>query len=263
MAKWADYLVSKEKWENEIKRIKSFQLHIDNGDNVGEEFEQTRDWVIQNLRIGKSFVCIHKTIDGKWKKGGSLTLSSNGGLSWSDKLPQNITKRKCFVSYYHKEDQKYKDEFVNLMSDLIVNKSVNDGDINSDVSDEYIKQLIQKGHLSDTTVLVILLGAKTKCRKHIDWEISGALNLKVGESYSGILALILPSHPNYNTKTYSYSELPPRLADNLKTEYAVIRNYTTDRRLLQDYIELAFKNRTQKSEARVNSRAQMKINTCS
>ena len=262
MVKWADYLVSKEKWENDIQQIKSFHLHIDNGDSVGKEFEQTRDWVVQNLRLGKTFVCIHKTPDSKWTKGDSLKLSSNGSLSWNHKLPQNITKRKCFVSYYHKDDQKYKEEFVNLMSDLIVNKSVNDGDINSDVSDEYIKQLIQKGHLSDTTVLVVLLGAKTKCRKHIDWEISGALNLRVGELYSGILALILPSHPNYNNNTYSYSEVPPRLADNLKTQYAIIRNYTTDRRLIQNYIELAFKNRSQKSLSRVNSRSQINNNTC-
>ncbi|MNU46039.1 hypothetical protein D3C71_348930 [compost metagenome] len=263
MVKWADYLVSKEKWETNVQRIKSFQIHIDHGDSVGSEFEQTREWTVQNLRLGKTFRCIHKTSDGKWTEGESLTLSTSGALSWNDKLPQNITRRKCFVSYYHKDDQRYKEEFVGLMSDLIVNKSVNDGDINSDISDEYVKQLIQKGHLSDTTVLVILLGAKTKCRKHIDWEISGALNLKVGELYSGVLALILPSHPNYNKGTYDYSEVPPRLADNLKTEYAIIRNYTTDRRLLQDYIELAFKNRSQKSDSRINSRAQMKDNSCS
>ena len=65
------------------------------------------------------------------------------------------------------------------------------------MSDDYVKQLIQKGYLYDTTVLVVLLGAKTKCRKHVDWEMSGALNRKVGDTYAGLLGLMLLTHPDY------------------------------------------------------------------
>ena len=181
---------------------------------------------------------------------------------WFDSLPLFQIKRKTFISYYHKDDQAYKEKFVNLTSDLIVNKSVEDGDINSDVSDEYIKQLIQNGFLYDTTVLIVLIGNKTKCRKHVDWEISGALNLKVGDQYAGLLGLLLPTHVDYGKETYSLSNIPVRLVDNLNSGYASIQDYTLDRKKIQSYIETVFKNRISISEKLINSKPQMKLNTC-
>jgi hypothetical protein len=260
--KWADFLVSKEKWRTNEKRIESFIVHNDNGDTVSGGTERLRNWIVQQFQNGKTFCCIHKTEQDTWSKGSNIRLE-NGALKWNDSLPLILTKRKTFVSYYHNDDQGYKDKFINITSDLIVNKSVEDGDINSEVSDEYIKQLIQKGFLADTTVLVVLLGKKTKCRKHVDWEISGALNYKVGDNYSGLLGLKLPSHPDYGTGKYTYSEQPQRLTDNLKTGYAVIRDYTTDRKKLQEYIELAFSNRSSKKDKRINSRNQLQKNLCS
>jgi hypothetical protein len=237
-------------------------IHPDNDDSVGIGTERNRNWIVQKLSSGYTFKAIYKIEDGKWSCGGSVKLNQNGSLSWTDDLPLILTKRKTFVSYYHKANQSYKDKFINLTSDLIINKSVTDGDISSEVSDEYIKQLIQKGYLSDTTVLIVLLGQKTKCRKHVDWEISGALNLKVGDNYAGLLGLKLPTHPDYGTGNYTYSEQPPRLTDNLKSGYAIIRDYTTDRRKIQNYIQLAFKNRNDKSDKRINSRKQLDKDLC-
>ena len=259
--KWADYLVSKVKWNETRKRIVSFIVHKDNEESVGEGIERDRNWVVQQFNDGKSFYCIHLGEDGKWHKGSKIRYE-NGSLKLDDSLPLIKTKRKTFISYYHKEDQAYKEKFKNLTRDLIINKSVEDGDISTDVKDEYIKQLIQKGFLSDTTVLIVLIGNKTKCRKHIDWEISGALNLKVGDSYAGLLGLILPNHPDYGTEKATYDLMPARLADNFKSGYAIIRDYTTDRKKLQEYIELAYKNRKQNADKRINSRTQMQRNTC-
>jgi len=171
-------------------------------------------------------------------------------------------KRKTFVSYYHKEDQKYKNRFINRTGDLIVNKSVGDGEIDSNNSDEYVKQLIQKGYLYDTTVLIVLIGKKTRCRKHIDWEIAAALNNKVGGIYAGLLGLILPTPPDFNTGTCNPNNMPPRFADNQKSGYAVLKDYTTDRKLLKDYIELAFSHRKKQKSKRINSRAQIQRNSC-
>jgi len=259
--KWADYLVSKEKWNETGKRIVSFIVHKDNENSVGEGVEKDRNWVVQQINNGKTFCCIHLGENGKWYQGSKIRYE-NGALKWNDNLPFIQTKRKTFISYYHKEDQAYKEKFKNLTSDLIINKSVEDGDISTDVKDEYIKQLIQKGFLSDTTVLIVLIGNKTKCRKHIDWEISGALNLKVGDSYAGLLGLKLPNHPDYGTGKATYDLMSARLSDNFKSGYAIIRDYTTDRKKLQEYIELAYKNRTKKADERTNSRPQMQRNTC-
>jgi hypothetical protein len=260
MEKWATYLVSKVKWNN--NRIESFYVHDDLGDTVSSGSEKDRNWIIQQFQHYRSFCCIHKTKKGKWSKGNSIRLE-NGGIKWSDNIPLILTKRKTFISYYHFDDQTYKTELRNLASDLIVSKSVENGDINTDVSTEYIKQLIQKGFLYDTTVLIVLIGNKTKCRKHVDWEISGGLNRKVGDNYAGLLGLILPNHPDFGTKKATYDLMPARLADNFKSNYAVIRDYTSNRVTLQNYIEEAFKNRTAIEKNRINSRLQFQRNTCS
>ena len=148
---------------------------------VGDFQTHDRNWFKQKLRLGKTFCKLSKNKSGTYTILNDYVaysplrdIISLGGQG-ATKLPQNITKRKTFLSYYHKDEQ-YKKYYENLFDDLIVNKSVKKGDINSDNSDEYIKQLIQKDYLYDTTVLVVLLGDKTKHRKHVDWEISGALN---------------------------------------------------------------------------------------
>ncbi|NHF59989.1 TIR domain-containing protein [Flavobacteriaceae bacterium TP-CH-4] len=263
MNKWADYLVSKEKWIPNVKRIESFYVHHDNGDTISSGFEKERSWIVQQINNGKTFSCITKNSNGVWIQKSSLTLTNKGGLNWSDNLPLILPRRKAFISYYHKDDKEYKKRFYKLTSDLIINKSVEDGDIKSDNGADYVKQLINKGYLSDTTILIVLIGPKTKCRKHIDWEISGALNYKVGNSYAGLLGLKLPGHPDYNTGKFSHTLQPQRLTDNLKTKYALIRDYTTNRRELQNYIELAYEKRKSMFYKRDNSRLQMKINTCS
>lgn len=261
MNKWADYLVSKVSWKENVPQVESFIVHEDKGDKVGVGTERSRDWIVDKFTRGYTFATIKRNVKGSWEYADKVSYW--GGINWGANLPLIRTRRKTFISYYHNDDQVYKDAFQNLTSDLFVNKSVQEGDIKTELSEEYIKQLIQKDYLYDTTVLIVLIGPKTKCRKHVDWEISGALNRKVGETYAGLLGLLLPSHPNYGTGRYNHDLLPARLSDNLKTGYAVIRNYTTDRVKLQEYVELAFRNRKQREKERVNSRAQFQKNLCS
>lgn len=255
-----DYWVSKIKWNG--KQLDSIHAHENYNNTVGSYIEMSRDDILANMSLGYDFCSVLKKDDGTWEKGKYFMTDGNLIKNIDVKLPLIQTKRKCFVSYYHKDDSKYKESFLNLMGDLTVTKSVKDGDIASDLKDDYVKQLIQKGYLSDTTVLVVLIGPKTKCRKHVDWEISGALNYKVGGSYAGLLGLLLPEHDDFGTGKGTYSKMPDRLADNFKSGYAVIVDYPTDRKKLQEYIELAYNNRKNKADKRNNSRIQMKKNKC-
>lgn len=256
-----DYWVSKIKWNG--NRLDYVYAHKNVDNTVTSYVEMSRTDILSSMNRGYVFCGVLKSQDGKWKKGDYFKTDGQVVSIIDKKLPLIQTKRKCFVSYYHKDDWQYKEELLNLMNDLTVTKSVNDGDIAPTLSDGYVKQLIQKGYLNDTTVLVVLLGPKTKCRKHVDWEISGALNYRVGESYSGLLGLKLPEHDDYETGQATYSKLPNRFADNFKSGYAIIRDYTTNRKKLQEYIELAYKNRKMELTNRVNTRIQMKNNSCS
>lgn len=259
--KWADFCISKLSFVESSKLISEVYVHVDNNETIGLGEIRDRNWLVQQAYNGKSFCCITKTKDGKWQKLCDFRFE-NGSFKWDGTLPKVLTRRKSFISYYHKDNQNDRTKFKNLFGDLIVSKSVEDGDIDSDNSDEYIKQLIQKDFLADTTVLVVLIGPKTKCRKHVDWEISGALNLKVGGNNSGLLGILLPSHPDFGTGKATHSLLPSRLDDNFKSGYAVIRDWTDDRVLMQSYIEEAFANRTAKAKDRINSRIQMNKDTC-
>jgi hypothetical protein len=256
--KWADYCISKLSLSTD-GMIDSVYVYKDDGNSLTTISHQTRGWMVQQVNKGKTFCSINKNEDGYWNKIGDF--SYEGSIFIWYLIPENSTRRKTFVSYYHKDDQDYRTKFENLFEDLIVSKSVEDGDIDSDNSDGYIKQLIQKGFLKDTTVLVILIGNKTKCRKHVDWEISGAISNRVG-GVSGLLGLILPDHPDYGTDKATHSLMPSRLSDNFKSGYALIRDWTDDRIKMQSYIEEAFNRKNEISDDIDNSRIQMDENTC-
>lgn len=171
----------------------------------------------------------------------------------------DLTKHKVFVSYYHKDDELYRQKFESLFGHLFINKSVRPGDIDDDNSTGYIKRLIQKDYISDVSVLVVLIGPNTYGRKHVDWEISAALSKKVG-GYSGLLGICLPNHPSYGKKEWNSETVPPRYVDNIRSGYAKFIDWTTKEDLIMSYIEDAFDARVSRSDKIVNSRSQFERN---
>lgn len=258
--KWADYCVFKLSL-TQSGMIENVVFYKDLGESLdSEEIEKARDWMVQQVNSGKTFCCIMRNEKGTWNRIGDFSYNNNL-FSWFN-VPQNITRRKTFVSYFHKDDQDRREEFENRFGDLVVSKSVEEGDIDSDNSDDYIKKFIHSEYISDTTVLIVLVGPKTKCRKHVDWEIAGALNIKVGESYAGIIGILLPSHPDFGNDKYHSSNLPERLAANVKSGYALLRDWTDDRVKLQQWIEEAFEKRSESDKIENLSIPQMDEDTC-
>ncbi len=173
-------------------------------------------------------------------------------------------RHKVFVSYYHKADQAYRDAFERAFGHLFISKSVQPGDISTDVSTEYIKRLIQEGYISDASVVIVLVGAKTRCRKHVDWEISAGLNKKIG-GYSGLLGILLPSFPLQPGNQFKYDDLPARLADNAKSSYAAIWTWegiTVSEQNVKSAVQDAFDARISRAEKIDNSRLQLGKNLC-
>lgn len=133
-----------------------------------------------------------------------------------------ITRHKVFISYQHKFDWFYQWQLSELLDEISINKSVCDGDIDPENSDEYIKRLINENHINDATVLIVLIGQDTYNRKFIDWEISGALDYKVGNKRAGLIGIVLPTHPWYSTGFIPYNLMPSRLWHNFSAGYAQI-----------------------------------------
>ena len=154
-------------------------------------------------------------------------------------------RHKVFISF-HDDDKKYKDKFVRRMGDGIVDKSVDDGDIEiTNIRLETIRQNIREEHIVDSTVVVVLIGPCTWQRKHVDWEISYGLRENQNKIRCGLLGILLPDHPSWGKKEYDPYLIPPRLADNSDGDpsYAHIYDWTRDTEEIASWIHDAFLRR--------------------
>ncbi|WP_219547039.1 TIR domain-containing protein [Gramella sp. MT6] len=257
-----EYLISKLSFRPDEQLIDSVTVGLLQGNSVVNFESKDRNWLVQEFNKGNTIRGIFKKIDGKWYPK-NLFRAEDGYFKWGYTLPKNIAKRNVFISYYHKDDQLKRQEFDNLFGDLIINQSVMMHEIDGENSDGYINRLINEGYLKDTTVLTVLLGPNTKCRKHVDWEIAGALNVKVGNRYAGLLGIRLPSHPDYGSGTYYDPEnYPVRFAANLNSGYAVVADWTEDRKAMQDLIELAFTKRSESEKIKNAGILKLAENAC-
>ena len=113
--------------------------------------------------------------------------------------PPQPPRHKVFVSFHH-DDQKYKDWFVTVMKGDIVDKSVEDGDIDDRIKVETIRQKIRDDFIADATVTIVLIGPCTWQRKHVDWEIGSSLRDTKLNSRCGLLGILLPNHPDFEKR---------------------------------------------------------------
>lgn len=137
------------------------------------------------------------------------------------------TRRKVFVSF-HEKDIEYKEKFVRLMEDRIIDKSVDTRDIDdTGLKTTRVRQIIRDDYIRDASVTIVLIGPCTWQRKYVDWEIGASLRKTKKNSRCGLLGILLPNHPNYQTKKINPLLLPPRFADNNKGDdaYALIHKW--------------------------------------
>ena len=157
-------------------------------------------------------------------------------------------RHKVFVSYYHDEDQSYREGFETLFADIhdiMVSESVEIGDIDPTLSTERVRQIIRDEYLKDSTVTVVLVGAHTWQRKFVDWEIGSSIRDTKNNPRSGLLGILLPTYPRSASDTHDSHTIPPRLYDNIKCEFAKIYNWSDDPQSVQSWIHEAFKRRTE------------------
>ena len=152
-------------------------------------------------------------------------------------------RHKVFVSFHHANDVAHKTIFELRFGNafgVIVPGSPGLGDIDPDLPDETIRQKIRDEYLRDTSVTVVLIGKETWKRKHVDWEISSSIRQTKHSPRSGLLGLILPSHPDYGRDTFDPGRVPARLAANLECGYAAIYDWSNSAEKVQDRVHDAY-----------------------
>ena len=130
-------------------------------------------------------------------------------------MAAKIPKHKVFISYFHQDDQEYKDRLIQALDSMFVDKSVSQGDIHDEgLPLDEIRRRIRDDHIADATVTIVLIGPCTWKRKHVDWEISASLIDRPNNPRCGILGLLLPTHSDYRTRIEDRNPrlIPPRLA---------------------------------------------------
>ncbi len=169
----------------------------------------------------------------------------NSGLSGLQ-----ITKRNCFISYYH-GDQIEVDNFVNdfrhVFTPVMLNSYQSYGtDIINSTNPNYVMQAIRSRHFGHSTVMIVLIGTCTHSRRYVDWEIKASLQRGGlgGQLPHGLIGIGLPS-------TYGRAYIPERLALNWHDTnsgcYARCYKYPSSAQELRSWIEDAFVSRATRS----------------
>ncbi len=161
-------------------------------------------------------------------------------------------KHKLFISYSY-QDQEYRDRFEELFGRLFDIKSVAEGEMSADTDAAYIEHLIRRDYISVVTVVVVLVGADTWSRKHVDWEIAAALRKKL-DGFSGLLGICLPTHPDYQKPQYKKDIVPLRLSDNVQSGYAPFHDWTENESDIAIWVEAAFEARVSRKDKIDDSR---------
>lgn len=84
---------------------------------------------------------------------------------------------KTFISYHHAGEQDLKEAIIRkgVAGGEFIDKSVSDGDINTDLSEDTIMRKIRSEYIQDSTVVVVLIGEDTTQRPYVNSEIQAAL----------------------------------------------------------------------------------------
>ena len=137
---------------------------------------------------------------------------------------------KVFISYYHKNDQEYKNRLVQALVSRSVDMAVREGDIQEEgLHIDEIRRRIRDDHIADATVTIVLIGPCTWKRKQADWEISASLIDRPSNPRCGSIGLLLPTHPDYRKSPEHRNPRlkPPRLARNIEGDdpFAVVYDW--------------------------------------
>jgi len=158
-----------------------------------------------------------------------------------------MAKRKVFISYHHKGEQKVVDEFIEKFSEdyeVFTDSSLSDAADSEDA--EYLNQVCREA-IQGTSVTIVMIGKQTGCRKFVDWGIRYTLYLEHG--------LVGISRPNLSDEDAC---VPKRLSDNRKSGYAKWYRYPTSASSLKRIIDEAYNADPKKID---NSRPKMKRST--
>lgn len=120
----------------------------------------------------------------------------------------------------------------------------------------YARELREKGYLNDETVVVVLIGPKAYSSKKVDWEVAAALDNSAARP-AGLLAVRLPTHEDYQKPSVNPRRIPQRIADNLKSGFIKLYDWTESDREMESRLYTALKDARSRAHLANNARQLM------
>lgn len=134
-----------------------------------------------------------------------------GGL-----LSRALLRPRVFVSYHHRGDQWYYNEFSRIFHDQY--EAIEDRSLDRRYGSEdldYVRWAVANNDIKGTSCTIVLCGAITGQRKFVDWEIKATLDDK-----HGLIGIALPTAPRAANGAVT---VPDRLHANVQSGYAVFQ----------------------------------------
>ena len=125
-----------------------------------------------------------------------------------------------FVSYYHGGDQAFYDALSTELGSRL--ELFQDNSLDRRIGSEdpaYIMRRIREHHLHGSSCTIVLCGRNTPRRKYVDWEIEASLAQQMG-----LVGVMLPTIEWFDN---GGTAKPPRLQDNIDSQYAQWVNWNT------------------------------------
>lgn len=111
-----EYFVSKLSFREDERLIRDVTVYEYDGSNLDAGTIQNRQWMVNKAMEDYQISIITPSPDkkNKWTRHDTFTYEG-GYFRWAFKLPLNETKRKTFLSYYHRDDQDYRTKYENIL----------------------------------------------------------------------------------------------------------------------------------------------------
>lgn len=97
--------------------------------------------------------------------------------------------------------------------------------------------------LTHCSLVVVLVGPKTRLSRWVDMEIDLGLSPRIGQPAAGLLGIILPEHEDFSKPYYEPESVPARLHDRVRWEYALLRKWTDNTQAIREWLQDAEKRR--------------------
>lgn len=136
--------------------------------------------------------------------------------------------RRVFISYHHSNEQPCKEAllWLNSRNNIFIDCSVSTGDIDDDLEPQKIRRIIRENYLSESTVIIVIVGKETQYRKHVDWELYSSMYNGKTFGRSGVVVLLSPdcqsqyfNAPFHEVKTSMYSHATSWTTITSREEY--------------------------------------------